>query len=218
MFRSYEIDVQAARKADEKSSRISSTGNYIGTFKHAIARTSQIKGTEGVELHFETADKQEARFTLWTFKGTGEPLSGFNTLQAILTCLQIRNINAVPSRAELYDRNTGGKSMQNVHQYTDLIGKPIGLLLQLAPEEYVKQGTVAIANKIEIFGVYQANTSLVASEILSKSSKPDKLAKMIAALKDRPLRKLPAQVNVAANDYESVNSGNFSDFEDDIPF
>ncbi|PHV12076.1 hypothetical protein [Chitinimonas sp. BJB300] len=218
MFRSYEIDVQAAKKADEKSARISTTGHYIGTFKHAIARTSTNKGTEGVELHFETADKQEAKFTLWTFKGTGEPLSGFNTLQAILTCLQIRGINAAPTRVELYDRNTGGKSMQNVHQYTDLIGKPIGLLLQLAPEEYVKHGTVAIANKMEIFGVYQANSNLVASEILNKSGKPEKLPKMIAALKDRQLKKLPAQVNVAGNDYESVNSGNFSDFEDDIPF
>ncbi|PHV09545.1 hypothetical protein [Chitinimonas sp. BJB300] len=218
MYRSYELDTTAAKKADEKSARINTTGVYIGSFKHAIARKSPVKGTEGVELHFETTDKQEARLTLWTFKGNGEPLSGFNILQAILTCLQIRGIKASSTRIELYDPASGGKTFQDVNQYLDLVGKPIGLLLQLAPEEYMKQGVLAVANKLDIYGVFQSSSNLVASEILGRVVQGEKLDKMKAALKDRPLKKLTAQPQSNSAGYGAPPSNGFDDFEDDIPF
>lgn len=216
MSRSYELDPNAAKRADEKSSRIDATGEYIGVLKYAIAVKSSGKGTEGVELHFESNSKQDARISLWTHKGNGEALGGFNTLQAIMTCMGLRAIKTAPQQVEVFEG--GSKVRKQADVYPDLMGKPIGLLLQLAPEEYEKDGAIKIANKLDLYGVFQPGSRLVASEILARSTSPERLEKMKAVLKDRPLKKL-AGGNRTPTATGSLGGGGMDDgFEDDIPF
>lgn len=218
MSRSYDLDPNAAKKADEKSARINATGAYIGELKNAIAVRSGQKGTEGVELHFESLDKQEARVTIWTFKADGTQLSGFNTVQAIMTCLQIRRLEASPAKVELYDREAGAMKVKEVDQYHEMIKKPLGLLLQLAPEEYVKgDGSVATVNKLDLYGVFNPASKMVASEILARAVKPEKLEKMQAMLKDRPLKRVRG-TSAGSSPNGPAPTGGLDDFEDDIPF
>ncbi|WP_374356233.1 hypothetical protein [Chitinimonas sp.] len=220
MSRSYDLDTNAAKKADEKASRIEATGDYIGTFKYAIAKKAK-SGADGIELHFEDRAKQEARLTLWTHKGDGTALSGFNVLQAILTCLSLRGIKAAPQPVELYDAQAKTKVRKELDVYPDLMGKPIGLLLQLAPEEYLdKQGSLKVANKLEIYSIYNADSRMVASEILARAPKAEKLEKVKASLKDRALKKLPAgQSAQSSGNGGPAPTGGFDDFDDcDIPF
>lgn len=215
MSRSYELNTTAAMRADDKNNRLDATGEYIGTFLYVIARKAR-SGTDGVELHFvERATKREAKITLWTHKADGEPLSGFNTLQALMTCFQLRNIRAVPQRVELYDAKTKAKQVQEVDVYPDLMNRPIGLLLQRAPEEYRSdQGELKVANKLELYAAFQPDTRLVASEILQRTQQPEKLDKMKAGLKDRPLKHLPAG---QAGGHGPAPTG-FDDDDMDIPF
>jgi hypothetical protein len=216
MSRSYELDANAAKRADEKSSRIDVTGEYIGIFKYAIAVRSSGKGTEGVELHFESNNKQDARISLWTHKASGETLSGFNVLQAIMTCLKLHGIKTAAQQVEVFEG--GSKVKKQVDVYPDLMGKPVGLLLQLAPEEYEKDGAIKIANKLDLYGVFQPGSRLVASEILARSTSPERLEKMKSVLKDRPLKKLAGGSRSATTSGGSAGGSLDDAFEDDIPF
>ncbi|QDQ24961.1 hypothetical protein FNU76_00580 [Chitinimonas arctica] len=218
MTRSYNLDTKAAEKADAKSSRIQTTGEYIGAFKYAIAVKSSRTGTEGIELHFEDTDKQEARITLWTAKASGEMLTGNNVLHAIMTCLSLRSIQATRQTIELYDHKAGAKVPKDVDAYADLASKRIGLLLQLAPEEYLdSQQAIKIANRLELYSVFNADTRMVATEILSRSARADKLEKLKASLKDKALKKLSVGKSNAPQ-AGPASGGGFEDFEDDIPF
>ncbi|QDQ25318.1 hypothetical protein FNU76_02530 [Chitinimonas arctica] len=218
MTRSYNLDTKAAEKADAKSSRIQTTGEYIGAFKYAIAVKSSRTGTEGIELHFEDTDKQEARITLWTAKASGEMLTGNNVLHAIMTCLSLRGIQATRQTIELYDHKAGAKMPKDVEAYPELAGKRIGLLLQLAPEEYLDQvQEIKVANRIDLYSVFNPDTRMLASEILRRAPKAEMLDRMKASLKDKALKKLSVGKNNAPQ-AGPASGGGFDDFEDDIPF
>lgn len=218
MMRSYDLDTKAASQADEKSARISETGKYIGTMKEAFAIKSAQKGTEGIEIHFESDAKQETRIQIWTYKADGTPLSGNNLVNAIMTCVQSRSLRPAEKLIEAWDNVAKAKVKKTVPSFPELTGKRIGFLFQRAPEEYIKDGQVAVAEKLETYGVFDAKSELTASEIIGKKAAPEKLSRMVSGLKDRPLKKLQGNQQQYSGCQPSAPGFQSNDFEDDIPF
>ncbi len=210
----YNLNTDAAKKADQFFAKIETTGAYLGTFTRAEAVTSK-KGTHGVDFSFKAEGGETADYlTLWTHNADGKELMGYNTLMAIMTCLSLRTLKHEPGEIEKYDNDTKSRIKVTVPLYKALMGKPIGLLLQM--EEYPKTAG-GTGWKPTIFGPFNAD-GFTASEILNKAKEPEAKAKMVAALRDKPIKGAPSPAVAAAErKHESMGSG-FSDFEDDIPF
>lgn len=216
MYKNYSLDPNAARKADEKGGRIEETGAFSGRIKYAIA-TKSTGGAEGVEIHFESDDRREARVTVWTYKKNGDVNdSGMNLLNAIMTCVMVKGLSATESMAELYDANAGGRVQKRVTLYPEL-QKPIGFVFQLAPEEYKKDGDLRVANRVEIYGVFNAQTHLTSSEILTKATEPKKRQLMLDTVKDKAIKKYVPKAGGGAASSQGAPA-HADDFEDAIPF
>lgn len=205
-MRTYDLNPEQAKQAE--SSRITETGKYVGAFTSAYG-TESTKGTEGIEFAFKTDDGRTADFlTLWTYNKDGKELFGLKVLNALMTCLRAKRI--VPSAGTIEKWEDGQRVRVAAQVFPDLTNKRIGLLLQR--EEYRKQDG-SVGSKFNIVGAFDAETELTASEILVKASSPEKLAGMVASLRDKTL---PA--GAAPSGYTAASSGGSGDFDDDIPF
>ncbi|MCJ9708935.1 hypothetical protein LWS69_07840 [Bordetella hinzii] len=125
-----------------------------------------------------------------------------------MACLSLRNLaDPKDTPAKVYDFDQQRELDTVVPQFTELLGKPVGLLFVM--EEY-RPGKW----RPNLAGVFQATTELVASEILERKTQPLQLAKMVQALRDKPLR----------SGGDSIDEGNRAaaaagaDQDPDIPF
>lgn len=177
----YALDATAAKEAESTGNRIIEKGKYKGKFTRAQHIVSETKGTTGIEFDFVSESGQRARFAIYTMRADGTKVYGFKQLSAIMACLQLRNI-ADPKQtpAKIYDYDQGKEVDRVVPQFTELLGQPIGLLFTM--EEY-KAGKW----RPNLAGAFQASTELTASEILDRRTQPEQLAKMVQALRDKPL-------------------------------
>lgn len=184
---SYALNTAAAREGDTQNLRITESGAYIGAFTKAEKVTSK-KGTTGVEFSFMSRDKQSADFlTLWTINEAGEQIYGFKQLMALMTCMRVKEVSEKEGTVEKFENGQKVKVAATIHP--ELMGKPIGVLLQR--EEYEKNNG-QIGHKFNLVGFYDPQTRMTATEILDKAGSAEKLDKMIAALKDKPLQKRAA--------------------------
>lgn len=214
MYNSYNLDPNMARQADEKSGRIEETGAFTGSIKYAIA-TKSPGGAEGIELHFESNDRRDARVTVWTYKKDGSVNeSGMRLINAIMTCVMTKQLTPTEGNAEVYDFATSSRVNKRVTLFNEL-HKPVGIVFQLAPEEYKKNGDIKVANRVEIYAAYNSQTGMTASEILAKSATAEKLQHMLSTLKDKPLKKYKPKAGDSAS---AATAAHADEFEDDIPF
>lgn len=206
--RTYNLNTEAAKSADQMGNRITETGKYIGKFVSAEAITST-KQTEGIEFSFVANDGRSADFlTLWTYNNEGKELYGLKTLNALMTCMRVKGITPQPGTVEKWE--SGGKVKKQATVFPDLMGKPIGVLLQREPYEK-KDGSTGY--KFNIYAAFDAASEMMASEILDKSTKADKLGKLVAGLTDR---KMSAPMAPAGP--QGAHAGHFDDLDQDIPF
>jgi hypothetical protein len=205
----YNLDPNAARKADQTGNRIDEIGKYVGTFTQAEDITAGT-GTKGVALRFES-NGQTANLSLYTTKANGEQIMGFQALMAIMTCMSLRNITPKPGTVKYWDMEAKAEATKPGQVFPDLCGKPIGLLLET--EDYPKNNG-GIGTRMVIAGIFQAATELTAGEILDKKTKPEQLAKMVSRLRHRPAR----DAKPAAAAKPAVAGSGFDDMDDDIPF
>lgn len=208
----YQLDTQAARAADNRSSFIDTTGKYVGKFTKAEDITAN-SGTKGIAFDFVTNDGQKARFALYTLKTDGTQIYGFKQLMSILTVLKLRSIPEPELiEATVWDRQAGQEVKKPVPQFRDLLGKEIGLLFEM--EEYEKRdgGT---AWRPSLAGAFQANSELTASEVLDQKVQPLQLAKMVSALKDRPIR---VKASSTSEGNRAAAESAWDDDSDSIPF
>jgi hypothetical protein len=207
-MRSYNLNPEQAKQADNVGLRIADSGKYIGVFTRAEAITSK-NDTEGIEFAFKATSNQEADFlTLWTHNKEGKEIYGLKQLNALMTCMKVRTL--APAQGQVEKWIDGAKAKVSATIYPELMGKKIGLLLQR--EEYQKNdGT--IGSKFSIYACFDADTELVASEILDKVVSPVKLPKILATLKDRPMQARPAGGAPAAS-----STAGLAEMADDIPF
>lgn len=207
----YNLDPNAARKADQTGNRINELGKYVGSFTQAEDITAGT-GTKGVALRFES-NGQNVNLSLYTTKADGTHIMGYQALMAIMTCMGLRNIAPKPGTVKHWDAEAKAEVTKQAQVFSDLCNKPIGLLLET--EDYIKQDQ-STGTRMVIAGIFQAATELTAGEILDRKTKPEQLAKMVARLKHRPVKGArPAAVPAPA---AAGGSSGFDDMDDDIPF
>jgi len=200
----YEFDKPAALAADTPS-RISEKGKYIGTFTRAECVRSKT-GTEGIDFDFVTQGGARARFALYTRKQDGTTTYGYKQLMALLACLKLRGLaDPQPTRARVYDPDAGGEVEKVVPQFTEMLNKPVGLLIHM--EEYAN-GQGESKWRAGFAHAFAADTELMASEILALKTVPEQLPKVLLQLKDRPLKERPqASQPDGFNSYAAAKNG-----------
>lgn len=219
----YTLNTQAAIKADTIGAYINETGKYVGEFLRAEQLVSAGKGTKGIGFTFKADDGRESRFDIWTHKGNGEELSGLNQVNAIMACLQVRQMAPSPQNVKKWDNAAGGEAIVSAQCFAELMRKPIGVLLR--SEEYEKMAdgmaTGDTGWRMSLFAVFQAGTELMASEILSRKTKPEQLGKVAAMLADKPLKKRAGGHSRSGGGNGGGNNSappESINFDDDIPF
>lgn len=224
----YALDTNAAREADSFGSYLTETGKYVGTFTRAEKLISKNKGTHGIGFTFESAG-QTTRFDIWTMDAQNKHLSGFKAVNAIMACMSLRGIAPKQGQVERYNWDTQQKETVQADVFPDLVGKPVGLVLQKTEYEKMRDGqyTGETGWRLELVAPFRAADEFTASEILDRKTKPEKLASIIAVLSDRPLKKRNTQQQGRAVDYEAGNQAaaaagagsGFDGMDDDsIPF
>lgn len=218
----YTLNPQAAKEADTFGAYLQDSGKYVGTFTRAEKLISKAKGTHGIGFTFE-CNGQTTKFDVWTMKATNEHLQGFKTINAIMACMSLRSIQEVPGVVEFYDWDTKTTQKAQSLVFQDLMGKPIGLVLQKTEYEKMKDGyaTGETGWRLELVAPFRAADEFTASEILDRKTKPEKLASIMARLADRPL-KGRAQAHHGNDNQGSAHTTNassgFGDMDDDVPF
>ena len=213
MAREYALDTQAAKDANSGGKRIKESGKYIGKFTAAWYESND-KGTESVHFLFESNEGQEAGpLALYTHNGKGESLPSYKMLNAILTCLKLRAIAAKTGKVELYDFNAGGMVEKTKQIYPDMMGKPIGLVLQR--EEYEKNDG-SVGERMIIQGPFDPQSSKMAVEILN-NTEAKALGSVLRYIDANPIREL--RVSKKSKPASSHADASHADFpDDDIPF
>lgn len=213
------LNANEARQADRTNTAIKESGKYIGVITRAEKLISK-KNTEGLGLSIKTADGETANYLdLYTVNSSGETLPSMATVQAILCCTRTKEANEGNIQFEKWDSDAKAVVKATANGYPDLMGKRIGLLLQRELSTNTTNGNDV--DRVVIYGVFEADSGLTASEILDKKTQPEKLDKMHSALMARPIndRRTNAKSNApVSSQSNSTNKGSFDDFEDDIPF
>jgi hypothetical protein len=175
------LDTNQAAAADNITAQISEPGKYIGTITRAEKLVSREKGTQGLGLSFKADNGQTAEYLdLYHTKGTGEALSGLKTVNAVMCCAKVKQAEEGVVQVEKWDSTAGARRKMNVTGYPALMNKRIGLLLRKALETDAKNGKDR--ERLEIFGVFDAETEMTASEILGRATEPQKLSAMLDVL------------------------------------
>lgn len=193
MTRTYTLDPQAAKEANQGGKRITETGKYKGKIKAAWVETYQT-GTEAVCIQFESDNGQEAGpLTLFTFNRDNQPLAGLKMFNAILACMRVRTATPRQGSVTLYDFDQKAEVDKQKPVFQELTGKPIGFLLQ--QEEYTdKDGylrvddTGAPKTRMRINAPFEASTELMAAEVLDRQAQPVALGRAMEYLSANPIR------------------------------
>lgn len=203
-MRSYDLNPEAAKQAEQ--GRITETGKYAGTFTRAEAVTSK-KNTEGIEFTFRSTSGSDADFlTLWTYNADGKELFGLKVLNALMTCMRVKQIK--PVKAVIEKWVDGNKQKVQAEVFSELMNKPIGVLLQ---KEYYIKNDGSTGSRLNLVGCYEASTEMTASEILGKATKAERLSGMVASLRDKA-------APVSQGRAPATTGSGFDDMDDDVPF
>jgi hypothetical protein len=209
----YKTDFTEAKNADRSNQSIKTSGKYVGIITRAEKLLSK-KGTEGVGFSFKTDTGDTANYLdLYTVNAKGEKLQGLSTLNAILCCAKLRGVEDGIITFEKWDKDAKAMVETKAEGYPDLMGKRIGFLLQQELSTHIDTGTDV--ERVNIYGVFEADTGFTASEIVDKATKPEKLDKMLTALMARPVydrREKPASNQQAYSNSSSAFDDNEAPF------
>lgn len=206
----FDLDTTAAKTI---GGHIDSKGAYIGEFVEAWEILSK-NGVPGIHLAFKDEKGQTANnLDVYTHSKDGAPLPGYNTINQIMTCLQLRTMSSVDEAIMVFNRETKQMEPDRKNVFRDLIGKKIGLVLRCEP--YIgKSGPV---NAVKIFMPFEAKTRRSAREVLDGITDAVDITNILADLKDKVL---PVPTNTFNLPPQSENPafGVSNDFDSDLPF
>jgi len=210
MARNFELDTKAAMDSNNGGKRIKDPGVYTGKIVCAWYEANA-NGTEIVQIVFKSDSGQEAGpLALYTHKSNGEVLSGYNTLNAILTCTKLRGITTKPKEVELYDFDTKSTIHKMKDVYVELTDKPIGFVFRA--EEYETRNR-DIKERLVIVAPFCPKTKLMADEILKKELSPKSLDRITAWVEKEPIKRFK---NRPVDAYQALANDPLPD--DEIPF
>lgn len=177
---------EAARKSEHRTSFIDTKGAYLGVFTKA-EDIKAASGTRGVSISFKGNDGAMSNFAIYTVKSDGTQLPDYGLLISIMTVLGVRDIKPQKTRVSEWDRDAKANVEIDAMCFRELMNKQIGCLFIM--EEYEKQNTPGEYGwGARLNGVYRAADELVASEILDRKTRPEKLQNLIDTLRDRPVK------------------------------
>lgn len=187
------LDVKAARTVGG-TSFITTSGAYTGIITAARIYESK-SGAEMLDIDFETLDLERAHMSMCIYDKSGKATFSRAILDSLMTVCRVRSLKAEQRRF---------KDRQGIEQvgyfFVDLMGKPIGLLIQAAPEEYDINGEIKTMIRLNLLTPFDPRTRQNAAEILDQAEAKAVDAKL-NNLKDKPLKKLAAQ---SSNGFESA--------------
>lgn len=205
------LNAAEARQADRVNTSIKESGKYIGVITRAEKLISK-KNTEGFGLSFKADDGSTANYLdLYTVNSSGETLPSMATVQAILCCTRTKEAKEGNIQFEKWDSEAKQTVKATATGYPDLMGKRIGLLLQRELSTNNTNGKDV--DRVVIYGVFEADSELTASEILDKKTQPEKVAKMVTALKVVNDRRTGATSHAPSHSSDPMD-----DLENDLPF
>lgn len=211
---SLKLNAQVASAADTVFASIRETGKYAGTITRAEIILSK-QNTKGLGLSFKSDDGATADYLdLWYEGADGKELPSMKQVMALLACLKLREPTEGQITFEGWDKTAGSRVKKTVNGYPEMMGKKIGFLLQQELGDHNGKET----DKVVVFGVFQADTELTASEVLKQKTSPEQLEKMLASLMLRPIR------DTRKNKAHGATSSHFSDGQpvtaggDDMPW
>jgi hypothetical protein len=210
------LNANSAKQADVVNSSIKESGKYIGVITRAESLKSK-NGNQGVGISFKSDNGETADYLdLYIGETDGKPWGGSNTVNAILCCLKLKQAPIAKVKFEKWDAVAKQRSEVAVDGFPDIQGKRIGFLLQKELTTYQGQ----TKEKLNIFGVFNADTELTASEILASATKPEKLEKMVASLMSKPVKdsRPNKQATSQHESHENPGHGMNDNFDSDIPF
>ncbi|PBP34611.1 hypothetical protein CCL11_25850 [Pseudomonas syringae] len=216
----FNLDANAARSADNKSAFIDEAGKYLGSFTRAEYMEKQDTGSTGIGFTYKTRDGAEAQFYLnLSYRHGTKNDGGHATLNAIMACMQVRTVAAPrPMEIEKWDKDAVQRVKVSVPSFPELVGKPIGLLLQME----IEKNSITGMERPTIFAPFSAESEKTASEILdSRNPAPAKLEKMVQQVMKKPVvdRRPKGQTSSSGSDHTSGNYDSAPPSEwDDIPF
>lgn len=188
----YGYNEAGALKADAAASRLNENGAYVGTIKRAEAMVAKT-GTKGVTLTFDSPGNGSIDLTLYTIKKgeDGKPIELFGKAQldAIMFLLGLKSLKAEAGKVSVWSDAEGKRVEEEGKVYPELCNKPIGIVLQ--KELYTKDGG-GTGERMNLAGLFQAETKLMMSEIKERKTTPVKLDRLTKNLKNKDSRKAGA--------------------------
>ena len=209
------LNTNSAKQADVVNTAIKESGKYIGVITRAEALKSK-NGNDGVGISFRSDSGETADYLdLYMGETDGKPWPGSNTVNAILCCLKLKQTPTGKVKFERWDANAKARVEVTVDGFPDIQGKKIGLLLKQELTTYKGKDQT----KLNIYGVFNAETELTASEILAQATKPEKLAKMVQALSANPVKDTRTKgSSTQSESHENPGHGMSDQFDESIPF
>lgn len=212
MARTYSLNTEAAKEANNGGKRINETGKYSGKIIAAFYEKNQ-KGTESVNIMFVSENGQECGpLNLYTHNSSGEELAGYKMLNALMACAKVKGLTWQNTPIDLYDYDEQKVVTKTKECAVELQGKRIGLVLQ--QEEYQKNNG-DIGQRMVIAAPFEADTELMAVEILSRITQPQALGNYMAFIAKNPVRRLK---NGQASQPAPRQAESPDPYDDDIPF
>jgi hypothetical protein len=204
-----------ARQADNRSSFINETGKYIGVITRAERLLSRNKAT-GLGLSFKDDSGATANYLdLYTHNADGKTLPSNSIVNALLVCLRTKEVPDGEIEVERWDKEAKTTYKEMAPGYPSLIGKRIGFLFQRELSDNDNDPSKP-NDRVIIYGVFEADTEFTASEILDKSVKPEKVAKMVEYLASHPVNdRRKNKGNQQSNHSQQYSDNNFNDLPDD---
>lgn len=216
-YQAFNLNTESAKQADAGRS-IETTGKYVGVIKSMEFVTSK-QGTQGFEINFESDSKEYTNFTIWTVKADGTALSGVHKINAIMACASVKSLTPTDQKLEKYDFDLKQKVQQTCVVAPEMTNKRIGVLLQR--ENYLN-GSGQQRHQMNFFASFNADSELMAKEILERKTSPELLPKALDRLiamgdAQRAQQNAPQQSG-GYGQYSQTQGNQSSDLDDDLPF
>lgn len=211
MFTTYSLNTADARGVGS-SPRITTSGAYIGSFLLAEVKETT-SGAVMLNLHFTDEQKRTALISMCIFDRQGQPTFQKPILDALMTVMKVREIHVTPK--EIETRDGGRRTCQALQE---LMGKPIGLVLQNRPEEWEKNGEIRVDDRLHIRTPFEVGTNLNAKEILDRKTEAAAVPAILANLRDAPVKKLKNANTGFENANRALAEAAAADDGADFPF
>jgi hypothetical protein len=203
----YQLNVAAARQADNVGSYLNEMGAYKGVIVSAYEKVSKTKGTKGVCIVFES-NGQKARFDMWVRRADGTDLPDFGKLMSLMTCAKVKSLAPKSGIVKIYDRDANAEADHQVNVLPELVGKSVSIAFET--EDYQYNGEV----KTKLIPKHFASDDgFTAGEIFDKKTTATQFEKLLGYLRHRPLRHTQLQAQ-----QQQKPAASFNDMDDDIPF